>query len=75
MENPEIVLQILQTGILSREYIGAAGADSDTTPFDADFQELVKREDKQALADFLKATYAARVGSYLFLIKDPNQLF
>lgn len=75
VENPEIVLQILQTGILSREYIGAAGADSDTTPFDADFQELVKREDKQALADFLKATYAARVGSYLFLIKDPNQLF
>lgn len=71
----EYLPQILSSGALAREYLGAA-SDSDATPFDTDTETVFDSDivdGKINLAQFLETLQARKYGNIMLLIKDRGQ--
>jgi len=68
----QFIHQILQNGIVAKEYLGAS-SDSDATPLDTDVSRVLPKDAEKGFAGAVEASMAKGYGQLLFALRNRGQ--
>lgn len=68
----QFIHQILQNGVVAKEYLGAS-SDSDATPLDTDVSRILPKDAEKGFVNAVEASMATGYGQLLFALRNRGQ--